>query len=103
MTAIDAERAVVTIGPEEDLFADTVAFDEASWTSGSPPPVGAAVQAKARYRAEPAEATFIEAGEGTGVLRFANRQRALTPGQAIAIYRGDEVLGGGTIQRAWRS
>ncbi|MGH2632011.1 MAG: aminomethyltransferase beta-barrel domain-containing protein [Tepidiformaceae bacterium] len=27
----------------------------------------------------------------------------MTPGQAIAFYDGDEVLGGGTIERAWRA
>jgi tRNA-specific 2-thiouridylase len=37
------------------------------------------------------------------VVRFGRRQRALTPGQAIAFYSRDEVLGGGTIERAWRS
>ena len=43
---------------------------------------------------------------GAGVratVRFEKRQRALTPGQAIAFYSGEEVLGGGTIERAWRS
>jgi tRNA-specific 2-thiouridylase len=34
---------------------------------------------------------------------FARRQRALTPGQAIAFYDGDELLGGGTISRVVRS
>jgi tRNA-specific 2-thiouridylase len=36
-------------------------------------------------------------------VRFERRQRALTPGQALALYSGEEVLGGGTIERAWRS
>ena len=103
VTAIDAERAIVTIGPEDDLFADCVAFDEASWVAGTPPAVGTAVEAKARYRADPAPATIIAAEGRTAAVRFASRQRALTPGQAIAIYSDAEVLGGGTIQRAWRA
>lgn len=103
VTALDAATNVVTIGPEEDLFADTVAVSEVSWVAGEAPPPGAAMEAKARYRAEPAPA-FLCAAEGeSAVLRFDRRQRALTPGQAIAFYAGDEVLGGGTIERAWRS
>ncbi len=103
VTAIDAERAIVTIGPEEDLFADTVEFGDVSWTSGESPEEGASIEAKARYRAEPAPATFTGAGANTASLRFDRPQRALTPGQALAIYRGEEVLGGGTILSATRS
>jgi tRNA-specific 2-thiouridylase len=103
VTAIDAERRVVTIGPEEELFADTVAIDEVRWTAGEPPCAGRPLQAKARYKAEPAGATLLQTSPGRATLRFEKRQRALTPGQAIALYDGDEVLGGGTIERAWRS
>ncbi len=103
VTAIDAERAIVTIGPEEDLFADTVEFGDVSWTAGESPEEGASIEAKARYRAEPAPATFTGAGANTASLRFDRPQRALTPGQALAIYRGEEVLGGGTILSATRS
>ncbi|MEO9256361.1 MAG: aminomethyltransferase beta-barrel domain-containing protein [Tepidiformaceae bacterium] len=39
----------------------------------------------------------------SATVRFDKRQRALTPGQTVALYDGDEVLGGGTIERAWRS
>ena len=79
-----------------------VSFDEATWVAGTPPPPGTAVEAKARYKAAPAVGVVVEAADGRGIVRFEKRQRALTPGQAIAIYRGDEVLGGGTIERAWR-
>lgn len=104
VTAIDAERNIVTIGPEEALFADTVEAAEVSWVAGEPPAPGTPLEAKARYRSEPAPAVLLEAGPGPrAVVRFERRQRALTPGQAIAFYRGDEVLGGGTIERAWRS
>ncbi|MCC6382962.1 MAG: tRNA 2-thiouridine(34) synthase MnmA [Dehalococcoidia bacterium] len=103
VTALDAARNVVTIGPEEELFSDMVAFTEASWVGGAPPSTGVRLEAKARYRAEPAAAVLIEADHYRGVVRFERRQRALTPGQAIALYQGEVVLGGGTIERAWRS
>jgi tRNA-specific 2-thiouridylase len=60
------------------------------------------MQAKARYRAEPAPAALLSAEGERAVVRFDRRQRAITPGQAIAFYDGDEVLGGGTVERAWR-
>jgi len=103
VTGIDAERNVVVIGPEEALFADIAEAAEVTWVAGEAPAPGERLEAKARYRAEPAPAELVEAGPGRAVVRFERRQRALTPGQAIAFYRGDEVLGGGTIERAWRS
>ena len=103
VTGIDAARNIVTIGPEDDLFADTAEVLEVAWMAGDAPGAGTKLEAKARYKAEPAAAMLIEAGEGRAVLRFDRRQRALTPGQAIAFYSGEEVLGGGTIERAWRT
>jgi tRNA-specific 2-thiouridylase len=102
VTGINAAANVVTIGPEDDLFCDTVEFAEASWVAGAPPVPGAELEAKARYKAEPAPARLVSVDGERAVVRFARRQRALTPGQAIALYAGDEVLGGGTIERAWR-
>ena len=103
VTAIDPVRNIVTIGPEEELFADTAEFSSARWIAGAPPPPGTALQAKARYKAEPAAATLLEVDGERAVIRFERRQRALTPGQSICLYGGDDVLGGGTIERAWRS
>ena len=103
VTAIDAVANVVTIGPEEELFADTVAVSEVRWMAGVAPAPGTVIEAKARYRAEPAEATLVGSAGETAEVRFERRQRALTPGQAIAFYADEEVLGGGTIDRAWRA
>ncbi len=103
VTNIDAERNIVTIGPEEDLFADTAEVRELSWISGHAPADGTRLEAKARYKADPAAAVLVSVGPDGAVIHFDRRQRALTPGQAVAFYDGDEVLGGGTIERAWRS
>src|SRR5688572_14825197 len=84
VTGIDPERNIVTIGPEEDLFADTAEVLEVSWLAAEAPEVGASLEAKARYKAEPAAANLLEADGERAVIRFDRRQRALTPGQAIA-------------------
>ena len=101
VTAIDATRNIVTIGTEDELFADSAEVEEVRWTHGAPSP-GTAISAKARYKAEPAMATIVSSVGEAAIIRFDRRQRALTPGQAICFYDGEEVLGGGTIERAYR-
>lgn len=102
VTAIDASANVVTIGSEDDLYSDTAEVAEVCWTAGSAPPTGTHFDAKARYKATPAPAVLESADGGTARVRFEARQRALTPGQAIAFYSGDELLGGGILERAFR-
>ena len=102
VTSIDATRNIVTIGPEEDLFSDTAEVAEVRWTAGVAPADGTTLEAKARYKADPATATLVATEGDSATVRFAKRQRALTPGQAIAFYSGEECLGGGTIERARR-
>ncbi len=101
VTSIDAAANIVSIGPEEDLFSDTVEISGVRWTDVAIAD-GSALAAKARYKAEPAPARLVSSDGERAVLRFDRRQRALTPGQALALYQDDVVLGGGTIERAWR-
>ena len=55
------------------------------------------VQASIRYQAPPKPATVTETSESRLRLVFDQPQRAITLGQAVVLYDGDEVLGGGTI------
>lgn len=103
VTGIDAAANVVTIGPEDDLYKDSVQADAPDWTSGAAPAPGATVTAKLRYKHEPAPATITDVSNSGFTLRFDEAQRAPTAGQTVAIYDGEETLGGGTIQRAWRA
>ena len=61
-------------------------------------PVEAGV--KARYSQEEAAAVLSPLPGGRMEVRFREPQRAVTPGQAAVFYRGDTVLGGGTILSA---
>ena len=55
------------------------------------------MQAKIRYRALLADATWTPPGEKQARVEFDAPLRDITPGQAAAAYQGDRVLGGGII------
>jgi tRNA-specific 2-thiouridylase len=102
VTAIDPARNVVTIGNEDELMADTLRAEDVTWVGERPQPPGTPVEAKIRYRTPASPATVHANGVGAEV-RFERPQRAITPGQAVVFYRGEEVLGGGIIAAAERN
>ena len=102
VTAIDPAHNLVTIGPEEELLSDELWAEDVNWVAGQPPLPGTAVEAKIRYRTPAAPAELYPQGEGARVL-FRKPQRAITPGQAVVFYQGEEVVGGGIIARSGRS
>ena len=50
-----------------------------------------------RYHQREQAATVTVLSDGRVHLVFDEPQRAITPGQAVVLYGGDTVLGGGTI------
>ena len=56
------------------------------------------VKAKARSRMQEQDATVYPGESGVCRVVFDEPQRALTPGQAVVLYDGDTVLGGGIIR-----
>ena len=98
---IRAGSGEVVVGPREDLVAAGLIARDLSFVD--PRSIGAgaiAVEARIRYRHPALPATLtIESGGGARVT-FAGGGPAVTPGQACVFYRGDEVVGGGFIERA---
>ena len=97
---IDPARNLVVVGPERLLYASEVTAGDMHYTSVDRIEPGRPVQAKVRSRAEPAPATVLASLDGTLRIRFERPQRAVTPGQALVLYDGELVLGGGTIESA---
>ena len=93
----DVKENTVTVGPEEALYSRALLADEVNWLSIPAPEGPLRVRAKTRYRQEEREATVFPCGETRFRLVFDEPQRAVTPGQAVVLYDGDLVLGGGTI------
>jgi tRNA-specific 2-thiouridylase len=59
------------------------------------------VEARIRYRHPALPATLaVESGSRARVTFAGAGGPAVTPGQACVFYRGDEVVGGGFIERA---
>ncbi|MBI1886314.1 MAG: tRNA 2-thiouridine(34) synthase MnmA [Chloroflexi bacterium] len=98
---LEAATNTVVVGPEEELLAGGLIAEDVSFVCGSPPEGTVEVEAKIRYRSEPAPAV-LTVRDGRAEVRFRRPQRAVTPGQAVVFYRGERVLGGGTIVKALR-
>ncbi|MBP2649380.1 MAG: tRNA-specific 2-thiouridylase mnmA [Firmicutes bacterium] len=97
VVALDPENNRVIVGTNNDVFSSEliaedmnyIAFDEINQ------PITAGV--KIRYNAKEAPATVSPLPGGKVAVKFDTPQRAVTPGQAVVLYDGDVVLGGGTI------
>ncbi len=98
VTGIDAARNAVVVGDAKDLLAGEVTARQVNWIGGTAPREPLAVTARVRHgtRETPALAWM----EPTGALRvrFDEPQRAAAPGQAVTLYQGEVVLGGGIIE-----
>ncbi|HEX5631276.1 MAG TPA: tRNA 2-thiouridine(34) synthase MnmA [Acidimicrobiia bacterium] len=92
---VDPVTATVRVGPREALAVRECLVSEVSFVDG-PVPSGADVEVKVRYRSHAVPAAISPAGAGWRV-QFGEPQEAVAPGQAAVFYRGDVVLGGGTI------
>lgn len=71
---------------------------DVNWLSGEKPELPLKCEAVIRYRHKPVKCTVMEEN-GEYIAEFDEPQRAVTPGQSVVFYAGDEVLGGGLIER----
>ena len=95
--AKDMEQNTVTVGPNEALYATSLLANDWNWFPFPELTAPLHVSAKARYNQPPQPATVYPEADGTARVVFDTLQRALTPGQAVVLYDGDMVVGGGTI------
>jgi tRNA-specific 2-thiouridylase len=99
---MDAGSNRVVVGSGDLLARRGLVADRVSWVAGRPPaadPFEADV--RIRYKGEAVPAVVEPLGQDVRV-EFRTPERAVAPGQSVAFYRGDEVLGGGRIREALR-
>ena len=97
VTDIDGQTGTVKVGSREDLHVEGIGLEGVRWTT-QPPAHDEIVLVQQRYRELAKEARVTAAADGRAKLTFVKPEARGAPGQAAVIYRGDAVLGGGTIE-----
>lgn len=96
---LQAARNRVVVGEEPYLYAPGLVAEEMRWF-GTPPCQTFSASCKIRYRQAPVACRVEPRSDDLVQVIFDEPQRAITPGQTLAVYRGDEVLGAGRIVEA---
>ena len=94
----NAADNTILLGDNEDLFTSVLTADRVNWISGETPSSPLRVTAKTRYSQTEVAAAVYPLPDGRIRVEFDAPQRAITAGQAVVLYDGELVLGGGTIE-----
>jgi len=93
---LQAEKGRLIVGGKAETYAASCRAEGVRWIL-NPPPAGALVEARIRYRHRGAASLVRITGADTVQVSFQAPQKAVTPGQGVVFYSGDEVLGAGWI------
>ena len=93
---IDAGRNEVMLGLKEDLVTNSCRVRDVVWQKWEDFKDGAEVMAKYRYKTRAVQARLYHIDKGIEV-RFNDPADAITPGQSVVWYEGEDVVGGGVI------
>ncbi len=97
VVGIDSDTRRIMVGSASDLERRLLFLSETSWVEGSAPG-GEGLTARVRYRHEGVAARIEDAHGNKATILLEEPVRGAAPGQAAVLYRGDEVVGGGTIE-----
>jgi tRNA-uridine 2-sulfurtransferase len=102
----DLKRNILYVGQgfhNEKLYSDSIIADNVSWVSNREKPAEFTCTAKFRYRQDDNKVTVQLMDDNKVKVIFDEPIRAVTPGQAVVFYNGEECLGGGTIDEVYKN
>lgn len=88
----------VMLGDNDDLFSKALDADDINLITTDRIEGSIRAEAKVRYSQAAQKATVWQTDENSLHIEFDEPQRAVTAGQAVVLYDGDTVIGGGTIK-----
>ena len=98
---LDSNTLIIAQGHDHPLlYSNKLIASHMHWIAGSAPPRPFSCSAKTRYRQPDQLCTITQIDEDLYHVDFEQPQRAVTPGQSVVFYQGEECLGGGIINRA---
>ena len=92
----------VTVGSNSSLFSSALQANDWNWFPFPELTEPMDVTVKIRHSQFEQPGRVFPEADGFARVEFAQPLRAVTPGQAVVLYQGDMVLGGGTITEAIR-
>lgn len=100
VTHINPYTNTITIGEKEDLIETTLTAKELNFIKYDAVPKGEMeITGAIRYNDDGAIGTLTQLGEDEIKVHFPTGREAITPGQAIVCYEGDDVVAGGWIKK----
>lgn len=99
VTEIRPETNEVVIGESQEVFTDRLICDHLNFMAIPDIDTDMRLVAKIRYAHKGAPCTVRRIGNTEAEVIFDTPQRAITPGQAVVFYIGDDIAGGGVIKR----
>jgi tRNA-specific 2-thiouridylase len=97
VTRIDAETNTITVGPREALRQQTLVARRPNLIKYADLRDERPAVAKIRYKDNGAPCLVSQSDDGALHVDFAEPRHAITPGQSLVLYEGEDVLGGGWI------
>ena len=99
VTDIQTEENKIVLGEKKDLLKNGLVATGVRWVNREAVTTGAEVEARLRHRHKGVSGVLTLVDETTIHLDFTTPEGPVTPGQAAVLYLGDEVLGGGWIEK----
>ena len=101
VSGIDAENNIVTVDDESGLFHSGFTAKEINLMMFDKIESPVKAKVKIRYNDKGSEALIEQTGEDLVKVTFDSPQKAITPGQSAVFYSGNDLIGGGIIDKVF--
>ncbi|HEV2249226.1 MAG TPA: tRNA 2-thiouridine(34) synthase MnmA [Candidatus Limnocylindria bacterium] len=96
---LEPERGAAVVGTRDEISTRTYALRDVTFTAGVAPGGVFAADAVLRYRGTPLASEVRMSTDRSGAILSLAEAALVAPGQAAVLYRDDEVIGGGVVDR----